>query len=70
MPQTPDKTERRSPDRSPENDLRKALETLKSARGKFILADNEESGARVLDVIEIVKDMLPEFSVKAEQGGK
>jgi len=57
MTTTPN-TDRKTPDRTPENDLRKALDSLRIARGKYILAGNESKGGTVLTIIQSVEKAL------------
>lgn len=46
-----EKKTKKAPDKSPENDLSKALEHLRSARAKFVKAGDEKRADEVKDVI-------------------
>jgi len=50
-PETTTTDTKRTPDKSPENDLRKALDHLRAARAKYIREGKEESGNHVLEVL-------------------
>lgn len=52
-------TERKAPDKSPENDLNKAIDLLRNARAKMIRGGNEKRAGNVLEIIgqaEMVRD--------------
>ena len=51
-------TKRTAPDKSPENDLRKARGHLRSARAKWIREGDEESGGKALAMIGHIEQLL------------
>lgn len=48
---------RKSPDKSPENDIGKAIDLLRSARAKCIRAGNETRASRILESIGQLENM-------------
>jgi len=55
---TTDKKPERSPDRSPENDLRKMIAQARSARRKYVGQGNEEKAEKVLALIRDIENWL------------
>lgn len=62
MPSPCDKKPARTPDRSPENDLRKMLDHGRLARMKFVRVGNEERAQHVLDITSRVEMLLSMLS--------
>ena len=52
-------TERKTPDKSPENDLRKGAELCANARSKYIRDRDEAKGGKCLEIINALEALAP-----------
>lgn len=56
--QTTEQPARKAPDKSPENDMSKAIDLMRSARAKWIRQGDEERAGRVFDLIATAKTAM------------